>query len=159
MNRNETHRESEAVTRRDFVKTTAGLTARYESGDGKDNIGFWTDPNEAVTWQFEVIKPGRYEVVLSQACPQDTAGAAVDIRVGSSALKMHVKATSGWTDFAEIALGEVEIVSAGMCEVRVEPRSKPALAVMNLRSISLRPAPARAIALISSVKSEEGERR
>lgn len=132
-----------SITLRAFDASVVGMTARYESGGGKDNIGFWTDPNDVVTWQYEVTRPGRYEVVLSQSCPKETAGSAVDVSIGGKVLTMHVMATGDWTDFVDVALGEVEITRAGLCEVRVEPRSKPALAVMNLRQISLRPSPSR----------------
>ncbi len=132
-----------SITLHAIDASVIGMTARYESGDGKENIGFWTDPGDVVMWQFQVTRPGRYEVVLSQSCPQDTAGTEVEITIGASLLRTTVKATQGWTDFVDVSLGEIELPAAGPCEVRVEPRTRPALAVMNLRSISLRPAASR----------------
>lgn len=116
-----------------------GFTARYESGGGKDNIGFWTDPNDVVTWQFEVTRPGRFRVVMSESCPADTADTLVAVRIGNTELTTRVSPTQGWTDFTNLELGEVTIPVVGTCDVRVEARGKPALAVMNLRSITLQP--------------------
>ena len=30
--------------------TIHGRTPRYESGDGKDNIGYWSNPKDSVSW-------------------------------------------------------------------------------------------------------------
>lgn len=116
-----------------------GHTARYESGGGKDNIGFWTDPTDVVAWEFHIEKPGRYSVTMSQACPEDTAGARIRITVGPEELIADVRPTGGWSEFIEVDLGEVALDAAGACVVRVEALSRPRVAVMNLGRITLRP--------------------
>jgi len=128
-----------SIVLRAFDAEVIGFTARYESGNGKDNIGFWTDPADVVTWRFEVTQPGRFEVIMSQACPADAAGAQVAVAVAQAELTSEVQPTSGWTDFIDVEIGEIEIPARGMWEVRVQARSRPALAVMNLRSVTLRP--------------------
>lgn len=135
--------EDGSITLRAVDADVIGMTARYESGNGKDNIGFWTDPGDVVTWEFEVTHAGRFRVVLSQSCPAGTAESLVVVKVGDTELTTRVQPTTGWTDFTDVVLGEVSIPAAGMCEVRVEPRSRPALAVMNLRSIRLEPVDSR----------------
>ncbi len=120
-----------------------GHTARYESGNGKDNIGFWTEPSDAVAWEFLLETPGRFAVTISQACPAATAGTQIRMTIGAEELVAEVRPTDGWSDFVEVVLGEVELDTAGACVVRVEALTSPPLAVMNLRSIALKPLPAR----------------
>ncbi len=128
-----------SIVLRAFDAEVIGFTARYESGNGKDNIGFWTDSADVVMWRFEVSRPGRFRVALSQACPADTAGARFAVIAAGAELSSTVRPTSGWTDFIDIDIGEIEVPSPGKCELRVEARSRPALALMNLRSVTLRP--------------------
>jgi alpha-L-fucosidase len=132
-------REDGSITLRAIDADVRGFTARYEKGNGKDNIGFWTDAQDIVTWQFEATRPGRFRVILSQACPDSTAGTAVRVSIGDAQLDMEVQPTGDWTEFIEIDLGEISIPVVGQCEVSVEPQSKPSLAVMNLRELRLVP--------------------
>jgi len=50
-----------------------------------------------------------------------------------------VAATRSWTDFANLNLGGTLNLSAGAHTVTIVPKSKPGLAVMNLRSLTLTP--------------------
>jgi alpha-L-fucosidase len=41
-----------------------GKTVQYESGGGRDNIGYWTNPDDWVDWQFEMKKPGTFNITV-----------------------------------------------------------------------------------------------
>ncbi len=43
-----------------------GATARYEPQPHKNTIGYWTKPEDWVSWDFEVASAGRYEVEVQQ---------------------------------------------------------------------------------------------
>src|SRR5205823_3852298 len=56
-----------------------GATAQYEQGGGKDNIGFWTNAKDYITWSCDVRRPGRYTVEVDYACPPENAGSRFSI--------------------------------------------------------------------------------
>ena len=35
---------------------------KYETGDQRDNLGFWTNPDDWADWTFKVTRPGKFEV-------------------------------------------------------------------------------------------------
>jgi hypothetical protein len=50
-----------------------------------------------------------------------------------------VRETGGWANFVTDKLGNIEIGKAGKYLLAVEPRTKPGMAVMNLKSVRLVP--------------------
>ncbi|MBE3068648.1 MAG: alpha-L-fucosidase, partial [Planctomycetes bacterium] len=45
------------ITLRAVEADIHGTSPQYESGDGKDNIGFWQNPKDSVSWRFRVERP------------------------------------------------------------------------------------------------------
>jgi len=117
-----------------------GETARYESGGGKDNIGFWTNEKDWVSWDFALEKGGTYEVLLTYACEPGSEGSEFEVVVGQQRLTGTIEATKSWTDFRSISLGRLSL-EPGRYTLSVRPLRKPRLAVMNLQRILLKPAP------------------
>jgi alpha-L-fucosidase len=120
--------------------TLHGETAQYETGGGKDNIGYWTNAKDWVSWDFAVTRPGRFEVELTYACEPGSAGSRYTVAVGSSAVHGEVEATGAWTTFVSRNLGVLTIPAAGPATLSVKPDSMPRGAVMNLKAIRLTPA-------------------
>ncbi|MBN2138200.1 MAG: alpha-L-fucosidase [Sedimentisphaerales bacterium] len=120
--------------------TVHGETARYESGDGKDNIGFWTNADDYVTWDMQLSKAGEYDVEITYACAQGSGGSDFAVLVGGSELSGKVRETGDWAEFVTEKVGTAKIAEAGKCTLTVRPKSKPGMAVMNLKSIRLVPA-------------------
>lgn len=116
--------------------TVRGGSARYE--DRRDCIGFWTEKDTTVEWDAAPA-PGRYRVVVTYACEPASEGSTYTVMVGDAAVQGAVAKTASWGDFVPVVLGEVEVKSAKGVAVKVTPRSKPGLAVMNLRSVTLEP--------------------
>jgi alpha-L-fucosidase len=117
-----------------------GDTAQYESGDGKDNIGYWTDAKDWVSWDMLVKKPGTFSVAITYACGKGAGGSEIIIGAGDQEVAAKVKDTGDWTKFVTENLGTLKIEKAGRTTVSVKVKSKPGFAVMNLRSVELRPA-------------------
>ncbi len=113
-----------------------GSTAQYESD--KDCIGFWTNPSDSVTWEFEVTKPGEYNVKLEYACPSDTEGTTFDVIVADQSLRARISATPSWSSFASADLGKIKL-SQGKSTLRIKPIHMPGYAVMNLKALHLEP--------------------
>ncbi|MER3474526.1 MAG: alpha-L-fucosidase [Armatimonadota bacterium] len=116
-----------------------GQSARYEQGDGKDNIGFWTVPTDYVTWSILVPQGGRYRVKVTYACPPENAGSRFSVGIeGGRRLEGTVEATGSWTDFRDFVLGETT-VPAGKQTLSVRVSAMPRGAVMNLQKVVLEP--------------------
>ena len=115
-----------------------GANIRYESADGKDNIGFWTNQNDWVSWDFTVAKPGSFELEITYAAsPGCTSQYAVG--VGDRELAGQVKVTGSWTSFQSEKLGKIELAKAGRHTLTVKAKDFVGEGVMNLQSIVLRP--------------------
>jgi len=115
-----------------------GRKARYEHGHNHDNIGFWTEKSDWVSWDFYVQQPGEFEVIITFACARGSGGSEYEIIVGDQKLKGVVRETGNWTKFVEESLGAVSL-GAGKQTLSVKPITKPGVAVMNLKSILLKP--------------------
>ena len=111
-------------------------TLQYESGHDKDNIGYWTRPEDSVSWMFKVERPGRFLVVADIAA--EASGAFV-VQVNGQELQGKAPATRDYTKFRQTKLtGEIELAEPGSVRLIVKPVAdgwKP----MNLRSVTLQP--------------------
>ena len=116
-----------------------GDTAQYESGNGKDNIGYWTNAQDYVTWDFEVVAPGRFNVEITFACEQGIGGSEYSINIAEQQLSGTVRESGSWTNFVSEKLGTVKIDKAGTYTLTIRPKNMPRGAVMNLKSITLVP--------------------
>jgi alpha-L-fucosidase len=117
---------------------THGANLRYEQGGGKDNIGFWTNPDDYVTWVCRVDNAATFEVKITYACTQP-GGSGYTLEVGGQQLEGKVEATGGWTDFQTETLGTVKL-DEDRHVLTVEAKNLVGEGVMNLQSIVLAPA-------------------
>lgn len=115
-----------------------GDTAKYESGGGKDNIGFWTTADDWVSWTVKVAKPGTFSVEITYAAEPGSAGSEYVVAVGDSQVAGKTESTGSWTEFKTVALGSLKIPEAGRAVLAVRPKTKPGLGVMNLKSVRLK---------------------
>ncbi len=122
-------------------------SAQYESGGGHDNIGFWTNQNDYVSWEVVVEKEADYQVAVTYACRPGSEGSTYDVtlgmRGGGTTVNGKVEETGSWTDFRTVVLGDFTRIRPGRYTLTVKATSMPRGAVMNLKEVSLSPASAR----------------
>jgi arylsulfatase A len=118
--------------------TIHGTTVRYEPQPNKNTIGYWTRKEDWVSWDFEVTHGGQFDVIILQGCGKGSGGSEVAFAVGDQALKTTVKDTGGFQNFVERNIGPIEL-KPGVQTLTIKPLTKPGLAVMDLRSVTLRP--------------------
>ena len=116
-----------------------GRVVRYEPEPHKDTIGYWTDPKDWVSWQFEIATPGVYRVDILQGCGKGSGGSKVDLIIGDQVLSVQVEDTGGFQNFVSRDVGRVGFEKPGLCTLAVKPRSRPGVAVMDLRQVTLTP--------------------
>lgn len=124
---------------------TLDLTAADADVHGKaarlqgDNIGYWTDVHDTVSWSFESL-PGEATVELEYACEPGAAGGNFAVDVGGRTFAGKVKSTGSWNSFRRVVLGKIQL-SGGKTSIEVRPVSMPSYALMNLRAVRLVPSP------------------
>jgi len=113
---------------------------QYESGGGKDNLGFWTNPADWAEWPVTITKPGTFTVtaqIAGQGSGTFTVGATeagnVQIAIGGTAPN-----TGDYTKFQTVTLGTLTITEAGPITISVHPVAQ-GWQPMNLKSLTLTP--------------------
>jgi arylsulfatase A len=119
--------------------TIHGTTVRFEPQAHKNTIGFWTKQDDWVSWTFAVAKPGTFAVEILQGCGKDSGGAEVALAIGDQAVTFTVEDTGHFQNFVKRGIGQIVIAEPGLITLSVKPKSKPGVAVMDLRQVLLTP--------------------
>ncbi len=113
-----------------------GEKLRYEPQPMKRTLGFWVNPNDWASWDFDAAKAGKYEVEVLQGC--SGGGSEVAVEVAGQKLSFTVENTGNFQHFIMRTIGVVDL-PAGKQTLAVKPQSKKGGAVMDLRQVTLRP--------------------
>jgi hypothetical protein len=116
-----------------------GFEARYERSIVHDNIGYWTNPGDYVTWNFSVARDMVCRVEIRYACGNESAGSTYTVGIEGDLVAGTVAATGGWTIFSSWQTIGTMNISAGRHVLFVRVVVMPASAVMNLAGIRLVP--------------------
>ena len=108
---------------------------QYESGGDKDNIGFWTNPDDTASWSFEVNHPGKFKVTAEIAAE---ASGRFEVMVGEQKVQGTAPATQDYTKFQSANLTGALDISAGNVTLTMKPVGE-GWQPMNLRSLQLMP--------------------
>ncbi len=115
-----------------------GATAHVE-GESERNIGFWTDASDSVSWTARITHPGVYQVEVAQACPDDAAGTEYTLSAGDQTVTGKVVPTGGWQTYKSVPVGKFKLDQAGSLNIKLVPGKLKGMAVMNLRTVILKP--------------------
>ncbi len=106
---------------------------QYESGNGKDNVGYWTDPADTASWTFKVDRPGTFKVAAEIAAE---AAGKFEVIVGEQSISGTPPVTKDYAKFKRVNLSGSLDLATGMVTLTVKPVAygwQP----MNLRSVIL----------------------
>jgi hypothetical protein len=121
--------------------TVHGSDARLEGNGTNANIGYWTNKDDYVTWEFELPAKGSYDVLLEYASVQAAHLAKIEVELnGGSKIGYELPATGGWQTYKSIRLGAFGFPAGGKYTLTVRPVEMKNGFVMNLRRIVLSPA-------------------
>ena len=118
-----------------------GEQLRYEPMPHKNTLGFWTNLADWASFEFEVARPGTFEIELLVGCGRGSGGSLVEVGVGEQKLEFTVEETGGFQQFVPRKIGQLKIEAAGRHTLEIRPKKKPGAAVMDVRQIRLLPTP------------------
>lgn len=103
------------------------------------NIGYWHAANDYAAWTVKLPDNGEYQVYLSWACADDTAGDSFVIEAGGLTLSEQVAGTGGFDRYQLRTLGKLRL-PAGESRIIVRPQgTKKQHALMDLYGLFLVP--------------------
>lgn len=117
-----------------------GKQAKLETHPGNHRIGFWANIDDSVVWDFKRSNCGMVSVELTYSL----AGKSSDVEVsigGSDPVRGTIASTGSWYCYTTVKLGRVYMEKDSATTVTVKGLKKSGGAVMNLKSVTLRPAP------------------
>ena len=110
---------------------------KAEESEGRANIGYWTNPDNSVSWSLKTSHEGKYEVRIEAATP--TAGSVLQVQsVGK--LAYSVPQTAGYQDYRTTKVGEIALPK----DVKVTLTLRPVAdgwRPVNVRKVELLPQP------------------
>ena len=118
-----------------------GTQLRYEPLPHKDTLGFWVNASDWASWEFTVTKPGTFTVEVLQGCGKGQGGSEVEAAIGEQTLRFTVEDTGHFQNFKAREIGMVKIDKAGRYTLTLRAKKKAVAAVMDVRSVTLKPAP------------------
>ena len=119
-----------------------GGSPRYEKDGQKDQIGFWHDPRDSVSWAIRVGKAGTYQVTVTYSCQPGAEGSQFAVEVDGQVLIGQSRSTQSWSTYRTDSLGKFRLARAGNSTLVVKPRTEPAWKVIGLKRVTLTPVPA-----------------
>ncbi len=115
-----------------------GKQAKLESHPGNYRIGFWTNADDYVTWDYQATRWGKYSVALtySTASPD---GTEIEVEMGGEKVAGRLKSTGSWYIYHTVELGDLYLAKVGPQVLTVRCTKKVGGAVMNLKAVILQP--------------------
>ncbi len=120
-----------------------GQRAKLESHPGSHRIGFWSNADDTVEWNYQATRPGRYEVLLTYSCA-GSDGNEIELQLAGptgdpQVLSTQLKSTHSWYRYTTTSLGKAYLDPDGARKVTVRCTKLVGSAVMNLKAVLLIP--------------------
>lgn len=119
--------------------TTHGTKLQYEHLPHKNTVGYWIHESDYPSWQFELLRPGRYVVEVLQGCGTGHGGSEMNLKIHDISLPFFVEETGHFQHFVPRIVGEVTLPRPDSYQLELIPVKKVGGAVMDVRQIRLIP--------------------
>jgi len=113
-----------------------GRTPRYEP-PGKDQIGYWQNAADWVSWPVQIDRPGEFEVEVVYSYAGGDPGSAFEVRIGAAAVTGRTTSTGAWDRHRRDRIGSIRVVKPGRYALSVHPVEPPKWRSMGLREVRL----------------------
>lgn len=118
----------------------SGQRAKLETSPGNHRIGFWTDPGDSVSWPFKPTRWGAYDLELTYSADGGD-GTELVFEIAGQTFTVARPATGSWYRYTTLPVGRLHLAKSDPFTLRVSCRKMTGGAVMNLKAVTLRPAP------------------
>lgn len=126
--------DSGIVTLTAAAATTHGdLTYRAD----QEKIGRWSSEKDWLSWEFEIRRPGRFEVEANIGHTED--GSVYEVIVGDQRIRSTVSASGSHQKQKAQVAGSLNLSAPGRYTLELKPVSKQGPVVMSLWSVNLIP--------------------
>jgi alpha-L-fucosidase len=115
----------------------SGNTPQYEQGGEKDQIGYWADPHDYVSWNFKAAKAGTYDVAITYSCQPGAEGSRFTVEAADQKLLGTSKPTQSWSTYRTESLGTITLAKPGVYTLAVKPDTGATWKVIGLKSVTL----------------------
>jgi alpha-L-fucosidase len=119
--------------------TVHGDTPRYEQGGGKDQIGFWGNAADFVSWEIKLAKPCALAVEITYSCATGAQGSEFVIEAGGQKLTGKSSTTGSWAAYRTDKLGTLRLDKPSNYTLMVKPKSEPKWKIIGLKAVALTP--------------------
>ncbi len=117
-----------------------GAKAKLESHPGNHRIGFWTDASDSVSWTFKPTRWGMYDLELAFSADGGD-GTEMQFQIAGQTFTLRRPSTGSWYRYQTLPMGRLYLATSEPFTLRVSCKTLNGVAAMNLKSVTLRPAP------------------
>jgi len=117
-----------------------GSKLRFEPQPQKDTLGFWVNRDDWAEWTFTAPHAGSFDVQILQGAGKGSGGAEIEIAVAGQTLSTKIEETGHFQRFVPRIVGRVTLEADRPVTLSLRAKTKPGVAVMDLRQIVLRAA-------------------
>ena len=118
-----------------------GSKLRFEPQPQKDTLGFWVNRDDWAEWTFTPPHAGSFDVQILQGAGKGSGGAEIEIAVAGQTLTTKIEETGHFQRFVPRNIGRVTLEAERPVTLSLRAKTKPGVAVMDLRQIVLRATP------------------
>jgi hypothetical protein len=98
----------------------------------------WHGTADHVVWRVQLEKTASFDVYLTYACANDSAGNAYIFESGDQAIRGKVASTKGWDHYQRVKIGTLQL-GAGATSLTFRPDAPLKGALLDLRMLTLVP--------------------
>ena len=114
-----------------------GETAKLEKDPGNYRIGFWSNEEDSLFWNYNASRWGMYDLELTYSLAAKES--KIKIQIGSKSIVSNINHTDSWYHYDTVKLGKIYLPKSGKYQVSINAIDKQGGAVMNFKSLVLVP--------------------
>jgi hypothetical protein len=99
-----------------------GASPQIENKAGVDDIGYWNNQANSVSWIVDVSAPGSYVVTVTSSGAPEAEGSSYIVEVAGQSLYGAATSTGSWDKFADHSLGSISFAQTGKHVLTFKPQ-------------------------------------
>jgi len=118
--------------------STTGNAAKRYNRKGGFHISKMQDPDDGIEWHLNVVKPGKYEVIITYATSPEWESSEFILKTGDEIIKGNTKITKDWFDYQTQNIGPFTFPEPGEKTIQLHPAGRPKNPVLYFKSIEMK---------------------